>query len=91
MRRSQNQSETAIFQDYEDLRARIWDRVRHSRLRPSVAADMILSLDAAISLAIAASLRGFHREVLSRSGDWSHVIDGLVWDWRIHRDVPEES
>lgn len=91
LRRAQGQSEAVIFQDYEALRARIWSRVRRSGLRPAVAADVILSLDAAISLAIAASLRGFHRETLSRSGDWNLVIERLVWDWRIHRDIPEES
>jgi hypothetical protein len=90
LRRAQDQSEAVIFQDYEALRERIWSRVRRSGLRPAVAADVILSLDAAISLAVAASLRGFHRETLSRSGDWSLVIERLVWDWRIHRDVPEE-
>lgn len=91
LRRSQGESESTIFQDYEALRARIWSRVRHSGLRPAVAADVILSLDAAISLAIAASLRGFHREVLSRSGDWGALIERLVWDWRIHREIPDES
>jgi hypothetical protein len=91
LRREQEQSETVIFQDYDDLRARIWDRVRRSGLRPAVAADVILSLDAAIGLGIAASLRGFHREVLSRSRDWGLVIDRLVWDWRIQRDVQDET
>jgi hypothetical protein len=91
LRRGQDESEAAIFQDYEDLRARIWHTIRQSGLRPAVAADVILSLDAAIGLAIAASLRGFHREVLSRSGDWSLVIDRLVWDWRIQRDVADDA
>lgn len=91
LRRAQEQSEAVIFQDYEELRARIWARVRRSGFRPAVAAEIILSLDACISLAIAASLRGFHRETLSRSGDWSLVVERLVWDWRIHRDVDETS
>ena len=91
LRRAQDQSETVLFQDYDDLRARIWYRMRRSGLPPAVAADVILSLDAAIGLAVAASLRGFHREILSRSGDWNRVIDRLVWDWRIQRDVIDES
>jgi hypothetical protein len=83
-RRGQGDGEEVIFSDYDRLRATVWAHIRRSDLPPGRASQSIVGIDAAISLAVAGSLRGFYRDVIAQSGEWPLVVERLVWEWRHH-------
>ena len=90
VRRTQGDDEAAIFSDYDRLRATVWAHLRRSELPPGQASQSIVGIDAAISLAVAGSLRGFYRDVIAQSGEWPLVVERLVWEWH-HHAHPQEA
>jgi hypothetical protein len=84
-RRTLGSDETEVFEDYERVRRTLWRGIRQSPSDPGVASELILRIDAAISLAVAASLRGYYQDVIERSGEWPVAVERLLWDWRIRR------
>jgi hypothetical protein len=90
VRRAQEAAEDTLFLDYDRLRTTLWERIRQANLPPGTASDIIMGIDAAISLAVAASLRGFYQDVIARTGEWPLTIERLVWEWRYFAD-PRDS
>ena len=76
-RRAQGYDEEIILEEYYLIRDLLWTELR-ARLAPGDAAPIIIRVDAALSLASAACLRGMHREALEAVGQWPGVLDVLV-------------
>ena len=76
-RRAQGYDEEIILEEYYLLRDLLWTELR-ARLPAAEAAPIIVRVDAALSLASAACLRGMHREALEASGQWPIALDALV-------------
>ncbi|MGH7505792.1 MAG: hypothetical protein ACRELX_09080 [Longimicrobiales bacterium] len=89
--RAAGSSESAIFDDYERLRDHLWRGIRENLHGAGIASGVILRIDSAISLAVAAALRGYYEDVIARSGEWPVAVERLLWDWRIRIPVPEEG
>ena len=75
-RRKQGVAEHVLFREYHLLREVIW-RYLQKRDYPDLL-QAITRVDAAISLALMASLRGFYRNELEDEGQWSETIDNLL-------------
>lgn len=76
-RRAQGYDEEIILEEYYLLRDLLWSELR-ARLETGEAAPIIIRVDAALSLASAACLRGMHREALEAAGKWPEALDVLV-------------
>jgi hypothetical protein len=76
-RRAQGYDEEIILEEYYLIRDLLWTELR-ARLAPGDAAPIIIRVDAALSLASAACLRGMHREALEAAGQWPRALDVLV-------------
>jgi hypothetical protein len=72
-----------LFDEHSCLRNATW-RLLTDRSGPnlndSVVAE-IVRIDAAVSFATMASLRGYHKSEIETTQDWNEVIDRLVDDW----------
>ena len=64
-----------LFTEYHLLRTALW---RYLRARHANAADAMIRIDAAITIATSASLLGFHRDELEASGKWPGVVQALI-------------
>lgn len=69
-----------IYTEYHLLRRSLWDLVRAS-LDPTDAVDVITRVDAAISLATMAGLRGFHQQTFIQRGEWPAALHRLLEEW----------
>ena len=79
-RRAQGYDEEIILEEYYLIRELLWTELR-ARLPAADAAPIIVRVDAALSLASAACLRGMHRTSLEATGKWPGALEALV-----HRD-----
>jgi hypothetical protein len=76
-RRALGFDEETVLHEYYLLRQLLWDRFRDAF--GAVAAERLISrADAELSLATAASVRGFHREALEAQGRWPVALDELL-------------
>ena len=66
-----------LFTEYHLIRTALWHYIRS---KYSQAADTMLRIDAAITVATSASLFGFHRDELETSGQWPAVVQALIED-----------
>lgn len=72
--------ESYIYTEYHLLRRSLWDFVRAS-LGAADAIVVITRIDAAISLATMAGLRGFHQQTFVQRGDWPAALHRLLDEW----------
>lgn len=71
--------EEALLSEYYILRGLLWDHLRE--VFGTVGAEgYIARVDAALSVATAACMRGFHRAGLEAQGRWPSVLDELASD-----------
>lgn len=71
-------SEELLYREYHLLRTFLWEWIRQQWGHRDDAHRAILLLDAAITLATSASLRGYHRPTLEARGEWPAAMDELV-------------
>ena len=92
---TQGMPDILVLNEYHLLRDAIWAffrRLAHTRLelgeqaagagapRPGTAAEAILRVDTALTVATRASLLGYHRAHLERNGRWEGAMERLVDD-----------
>jgi hypothetical protein len=77
-RRNSGYEENLIYREYTQLRSVLWSEIRRRHARAGKASAAVVRLDAAISLALGGSLRGFYRRTLETSEDWPAAIDRLI-------------
>lgn len=64
-----------LFTEYHLLRSALWQYLRG---RHANAADAMIRIDGAITIATSASLLGFHRDELEVKGKWPTVVQALI-------------
>lgn len=74
--RAQGAERDAVFTEYETLREAVWRHVRPLAISESGAA--IVQVDDTLSVAIRASLQGYHRAELETSGQWTGAVQNLL-------------
>jgi hypothetical protein len=77
-RRASGYEENLIYREYTQLRSVLWSEIRRRYARAGMASAAVVRLDAAISLALGGSLRGFYRRTLETSEDWPGAIERLI-------------
>lgn len=80
-RRSEGWQEAQLFQEYTLLRRAIWRFIQQRHGSDDQSFQAIGQIDAALTLATVASLRGFHRDMFEQRGDWPQSLERLVNDW----------
>jgi hypothetical protein len=82
-RLKQGFTEAILFEELYLLRQAIWRYIRDRQDRPaSLASEAIIRIDAILSLAGKASLRGFHQPTYVKRGEWPKAVDDPISDWR---------
>ena len=76
-RRRQGVDHDHVFQEYFLLRETVWHFLRQ-RGSTEERTEAILGIDAVISLATTASLRGYHRAELEARGGWAEAVEALI-------------
>ena len=79
-RNTEGFQEGFIYTEYHLLRRSLWQYVRE-RLDANTSMAVITRIDAAISLATMAGLRGFHCRTFEERGDWPAARDRLLSAW----------
>ena len=77
-RRVSGYEENLIYREYTQLRSVLWSEIRSRHARAGTASAAVVRLDAAISLALGGSLRGFYRRTLETSSDWPAAVERLI-------------
>jgi hypothetical protein len=77
-RRASGYEENLIYREYTQLRTVLWHEIRNRHAGSGKASAAVLRLDAAITLALGGSLRGFYRRTLEASGDWPAAVERLI-------------
>jgi hypothetical protein len=72
--------EAFLYTEYHLMRRSLWDMIRSS-LDPSDAVDCITRVDAVITLATMAGLRGFHQQTFIQRGEWPAALHRLLQEW----------
>lgn len=76
--------ESLLFHEHYLMLNSLWDFLQ-SRLPPEIAFTAIIRIDAAITHAARASIRGFHRVAYEDQGEWPECIEALVGRWQTLR------
>ena len=71
-------SEELLYREYHLLRTFLWEWIRVRWGTVGDAHEAILLLDAGITLATSASLRGYHRATLEARGRWPGALEELI-------------
>ena len=73
-----------VFQEYYILRNLIWTYIRqhHQDQNGKLAFEAIVRVDAAVTLATKASIRGFHRPAFEELGRWPECLVALEDEWQ---------
>lgn len=75
--------ESLLFHEHYLLRKAIWRYIReHHQRDAKLIGEAIVRIDSALSLAVRASLRGFHRPAFEHLGRWDAAIDDLRNEWQ---------
>ena len=74
--RAKGADREAVFTEYETLREAVWRHVRPMAVTESGVA--IVRVDDTLSIAVRASLQGYHRRELEASGRWTAATQGLL-------------
>jgi hypothetical protein len=69
-----------LYTEYHLMRRTLWDYMR-AHLEGAQAIAVITRVDAAISLATMAGLRGFHQMTFVQRGDWPDALYRLLDEW----------
>lgn len=77
-RRRQGITDTVLLGETHLLRRAIWSWIRGQELEPAEETTAIMRLDVMMSLAMRASLLGYHREQLDARGKWPAALERLV-------------
>ena len=82
-RLEQGLPDAIIFQELYLVREALWLHIKESSgdLESGLAAEAIVRIDMALSIASKASLRGYHRPAFEKRGDWPQMIDQLLDEW----------
>ena len=75
-RRADGFSEEMLLREYHLLRRGLWENLK--RISPESATETILRIDGEITMATAASLRGFHQE---EGADEDALIEQIARNW----------
>ncbi len=70
-----------LYREYHLLRTFLWEWIRARWGAMGDAHEAILLLDAAITLATSASLRGYHRATLEARNRWPEALDELTREY----------
>ena len=84
-RRVQGVHEACLFEEYDFLGAAVPHALRECLLAPLPPEDM-LALEGALTTAILAGLRGYHRGEFERRGTWADALARTANDSRRSRD-----
>lgn len=75
--------DSLLFQESYLLRKAIWLYIRDRHEEDSkLLAEAIVRIDSALSLAIRASMRGYHRPAYEHLGQWENAFDDLMEEWQ---------
>ena len=76
--------DSLVFQEYYILRTLIWNYIRkyHQAQNSEFAFEAIVRVDAAVTLATKASIRGFHRPAFEEQGRWPECLVALEDEWQ---------
>lgn len=77
-RREQGIPTEAIFREYHFLRVSLWRYLESTLDEDHTRLEAITRIDLAISIACRASLYGYHRQELQKSGDWPGRVEKLA-------------
>jgi hypothetical protein len=86
-RRESGYEENLIYREYTQLRSVVWSEIRDRYAGSGKASAAVVRLDAAISLALGGSLRGFYRTTLESSADWPAAVGRLIDEFAFRGDV----
>lgn len=86
-RRDSGYEENLIYREYTQLRTVMWSEIRDRYAEAGSAAAAVVRLDAAISLALGGSLRGFYRTTLASSDDWPAAVERLIAEFEFRGDA----
>ena len=78
-RRQEGYTDTVLFREYHLLRRFLWDELKASDSPQEAVVAAILHIDAAMTLATAGSIHGFH--LIDHPTDEEALIDKLAADW----------
>lgn len=73
-------AEDVLQREYELVRWGMWRRVKQ-QAAPRLASEAIIRLDSAMTFALGATLRGYHRNAIEDTGDWSEAIARYIAEW----------
>lgn len=73
-------ADDVLQREYELVRWGLWSRVKH-QVPPRVASEAIIRLDSAMTFALGATLRGYHRHAIEENSDWSDSLARYIAEW----------
>lgn len=83
-------SDSIIFREVYLVRESIWGYIQENYPdEGETAAEAIIRIDAALSLASKASLRGYYRAAFEARGTWPQVIEQMTSEWNVPPALPE--
>jgi hypothetical protein len=74
--------EAILFHEHQLVRNAIWYHIRGRHRGEGLVFEAMIRLDAALTLATRATLRGFHRVAFARLGRWPSALEELESAWR---------
>lgn len=88
-RRLQGVQEACLFEEYDFLGTAVPHALRECRIAPLTPQDLV-TLEGALTTAILAGLRGYHRGEFERRGTWADVLASTARDSTDLGPVPPE-
>ena len=74
--------DSSLFQEIYMVRDSLWSFLRDEHpTELGLAAEAIIRVDMALTLAAKASIRGYHRAAFEQRGGWPSVLDELAAEW----------
>ncbi|CAN5686416.1 hypothetical protein BH23GEM10_BH23GEM10_03440 [soil metagenome] len=73
-------TEDVLQREYEVLRWGLWRRAKQ-QAPPRSASEAIIRLDSAMTFALGATLRGYHRDAIEETTDWSTALARYIAEW----------
>lgn len=73
-------AEDILQREYELLRWGMWNRIKKMTTSER-ASEAIIRLDSAMTFALGATLRGYHRQVIEETGDWPNALARYIDEW----------
>lgn len=73
-------TDDVLQREYELVRWGLWSRVKE-QAPPRTASEAIIRLDSAMTFALGATLRGYHRHTIQETSDWSEALARYIAEW----------